>query len=69
MLKTSSRRSKCIYGTHDLELRQGIYGILKMLQPTKLEVSVWETGGSGFHGSDVNKSQNFHRIWLGFSNS
>jgi hypothetical protein len=28
-----------------------------------------KTGGSGFHGSDPNLSQDFHRIWLGFFDS
>jgi hypothetical protein len=35
----------------------------------QLEIPVWETGGSSFHGSDPNLSQDFHRIWLEFSDS
>jgi hypothetical protein len=66
MMKPSSRRSKWIYGTHDLELRRGNYDILKTAKP---EVPVWETEGSGFHRSDLNLSQDFHCIWLGFSDS
>jgi hypothetical protein len=54
---------------HDLELGRGSNGILKMLHAAKPEVPVWETGGSGFHGSDLNLSQDFHCIWLGFSDS
>jgi hypothetical protein len=41
MMKISSRRSKWIYGTHILELGQGRYGILKMLQAAKPEVPIW----------------------------
>jgi hypothetical protein len=37
MTKTSSRQPKWIYGTHDLELVQGSYGILKILQAAKSE--------------------------------
>jgi hypothetical protein len=40
MMNPSSRQSKWIYGTHDLELVQGSYDILKMLQATKPEVLV-----------------------------
>jgi hypothetical protein len=29
----------------------------------------YKIGGSGFHGSDQNPSQDFHCIWLGFSDS
>jgi hypothetical protein len=54
---------------HDLELGRGSNGILKKLQAAKSEVPIWKTGGSGFHGSDPNLSQDFHRIWLGFSDS
>jgi hypothetical protein len=69
MMKPLLRRSRWIYETHDLELGRESYGILKMLQAVKSEVPVWETGGSGFHGSDLNLSQDFHRIWLEFSDS
>jgi hypothetical protein len=69
MMKPSLRRSKWVYGTYDLEVRQGSYGILKMLQAAKLEIPVLETGGFGFHRSDLNQSRDFHHIWLGFSNS
>jgi hypothetical protein len=41
MMKPSSRRSKWIYGMHDLELERGNYGILKMLQAAKLEGPVF----------------------------
>jgi hypothetical protein len=54
---------------HDLELGRGSYGILKMLQGVKLEVPVWEVGGSGFHELDPNLSRDFHCIWLEFSDS
>jgi hypothetical protein len=40
-----------------------------MLQATKPEVLIWEIGGFGFHGLDPNLSQDFHYIWLGFSDS
>jgi hypothetical protein len=33
------------------------------------EDPVWETRGSGFNGSDPNLGQDFHRIWIGFSDS
>jgi hypothetical protein len=46
VLKPSSRRSKWIYGTHDLKHERGSYDILKRLQAAKTKVSVWETGGS-----------------------
>jgi hypothetical protein len=68
-MKPTSRQSKWIYGTHDVELESGSYGILKMLQAAKPEVSVWETEGSGFHGSDPNLSRDFYYIWLEFSDS
>jgi hypothetical protein len=35
----------------------------------KSEVPVCETRGSGFDGSDPSLSQDFYRIWLGFSGS
>jgi hypothetical protein len=54
---------------HKLELGQRNYVILKMLQTTKPEVPVWETRGFGFHGLDPILSQDFHHIWLGFSDS
>ena len=41
MMKPSSRRSKWIYGTHDLELGRGSYDILKMLQSAKPEGPVF----------------------------
>jgi hypothetical protein len=66
-MKPSSRRSKWIHGTHYLELGQESYAILKMLKAAKLEVPVWKTGWSGFYGSNPNLSQDFYRIWLGFS--
>jgi hypothetical protein len=69
MMKPSWRQSKWIYGTHDLELGQGSYVILKMLHAIKPQLPVWETGESGFHGSDPNLSQDFHRIWLEISDS
>jgi hypothetical protein len=69
MTKHPSRRSKWIYETHKLELGQRNYVILKMLQTTKPEVPVWETRGFGFHGLDPILSQDFHHIWLGFSDS
>jgi hypothetical protein len=53
-MKPLSRQSKWIYGTHDLELGQESYGILKMLQTAKPEVT--------------DQSLDFHHIWLGFSN-
>jgi hypothetical protein len=37
MIKPSLRRSKWIYGTHDLGLGRGSYAILKMLQAAKPE--------------------------------
>jgi hypothetical protein len=69
MMKLSLRSSKWIHGTHSLELGRGSYDILKILQIEKLEIPVWEAGGSGFFGSDSNLSRDFHRIWLGFSDS
>jgi hypothetical protein len=48
MIKPSSRRSKWIYGMHDLEFGRGSYDILKMLQATKPEVPVQETEGPVF---------------------
>jgi hypothetical protein len=51
------------------EARWGCRDILKMLQSAKPEVPVWKAGGSSFHGSDLNLSQDFHRIWLGFFDS
>jgi hypothetical protein len=62
MMKPSLRRSKLIYGTHDLELERGSYVILKILHATKREVSVWETKGFVFYGSYLNLSRYFHRI-------
>jgi hypothetical protein len=62
MMKPSLRQSKWIYVTHDLELIRESCDILKMLYAAKSEVSVWETGGSDFHGSDLNLSQDFHHI-------
>jgi hypothetical protein len=41
MMKPSSRWSKWVYGTHDLELGRGSYGILKMLQAAKPKVPVF----------------------------
>jgi hypothetical protein len=69
MMKPSSIQSKSIYGTHDLELGRGSYDILTMLQAAKPEVPIWESGGSDFHESNPNLSRDFHRIWLGFSDS
>jgi hypothetical protein len=63
MMKPSSRQSKGIYGTHDLELERGSYD-LKMLQAAKPEIPVKEIGGSDFHGSDSNLSRDFYRVWL-----
>jgi hypothetical protein len=40
MMKPSLRRSKCIYGTHNLELGRGSYDILKILHAAKPEVRV-----------------------------
>jgi hypothetical protein len=54
MMKPSSRRSKWIYGTHDVELGRGSYAILKVLQAEESDVPVWKTRGSDFHRSDLN---------------
>jgi hypothetical protein len=43
MMKLSSRRSKWIYGTHNLELGPGSYDILKMLQTAKPNDPVLKT--------------------------
>jgi hypothetical protein len=53
---------------HDLEIGQGSYGTLKMLRLQNRRFR-FETGGSGFHGSDPNLNQDFNRIWLIFSDS
>jgi hypothetical protein len=52
MMKPLSRRSKWIYGTHDLELVRGSYDILKMLEAIKPEVLVWKIGECDFYGPD-----------------
>jgi hypothetical protein len=69
MMNYTSRRSKWIYGKHDLELERESYGILKILQAAKADDLIWETGGSDFHKSEPNLSQDFHHISLGFSDS
>jgi hypothetical protein len=67
MMNPSSIQSKWIYRTHDLKLGRGSYDIFKILLAVKPEFLVWETEGSGFHGSDPNLSQDFQSIWLEFS--
>jgi hypothetical protein len=68
-MNISLRRSKWIYGIHNLVLERESYDILKMLQAIKPEVPVLEIGGSSFHRSDLNLSRDFHCIWLEFSDS